>query len=273
VVERDRAQPEATETLDVYVARRLSPERIGTGRRMADAHSGLLRRVERGFGVPGHVMVAIWGLESNFGRVTGTYPTVAALATLAHDGRRTLFRNELFAALQILDTGHATVGDLKGSWAGAMGQPQFMPSSYLEHAVDFDGDGRIDIWASLDDVFGSMANYLKGAGWRAGERWGRQVSVPKPVGERIGAEVPMRTSGCRAVRDMTVARPLATWASLGVRLPGGGALPKADMSASLVRGGPRTYLVYRNYEALLGYNCSHAYALSVGLLADRIAAR
>jgi membrane-bound lytic murein transglycosylase B len=152
-----------------------------------------------------------------------------------------------------------------------MGQPQFMPTSFLRHAVDFDRDGRIDIWGTLADVFGSMANYLKSSGWQTGERWGREVRVSKAAIAKIDRSVPMRSRGCRSIREMTVARPLAEWTKLGVTAANGRALPKSDLSASLVRGQSRYFLVYRNYEALLAYNCSHAYALSVGLLADSIA--
>jgi membrane-bound lytic murein transglycosylase B len=216
-------------------------------------------------------MVAIWGVESNFGRFVGVRPIVTALATLAYDARRPgLFRNELFAALSIVDRGLVTLPDLKGSWAGAMGQPQFMPSSYLKYAVDFDGDGKADIWTSEADVFGSMANYLKMAGWTEGETWGREVRLTKAALGRIEKTVPMRPSGCRAVRDLTEARPLSSWKKLGVTLPGGKPLPASSTEASLVRGRVRHFLVYRNYHAILDYNCSNSYAVSIGVLADRI---
>jgi membrane-bound lytic murein transglycosylase B len=271
VVARDRAQPEQTQSLDRYVAQRISTRTIATARKMLAEHRGVLRKVEQTYGVPASLMVAIWGLESNFGRFTGSYPTIQALATLAYDNRRPLFRRELFEALQIVDQGVITAAELKGSWAGAMGQPQFMPSSYLRHAVDFDGDDRADIWTSHADVFGSMGNYLKNAGWREGERWGREVRVTRAAMARIDRGVPMRTSGCRAIRELTAARPLAEWKKLGVTLPGGGPLPTADMDASLVRGQQRHFLVYANYLAILDYNCSNSYAVSVGALADRIA--
>jgi peptidoglycan lytic transglycosylase B len=151
-----------------------------------------------------------------------------------------------------------------------MGQPQFMPSSFLKHAVDFDGDQQIDIWTSAPDVFGSMANYLRSAGWRDDERWGREVVISKTVMARVDRAVPMRTSGCRAVRELTAPRPLAEWAKLGVKLTGGRPLPSSTLTASLVRGRQRHFLVYRNYDAIIDYNCSNSYAISVGLLADRI---
>jgi membrane-bound lytic murein transglycosylase B len=272
VVSRDRSQPEAVLSLDEYLSRRLTSRTIATARDMATRHRGVLAEVEARYGVPRAMMVAIWGLESNFGRLTGTYPTIRALATLAYDNRRPRFRSELFDALTMVERG-AIPDDMKGSWAGAMGQPQFMPSSFLNRAVDFDGDGRIDIWSSLPDVFGSMANYLQQAGWTAGERWGREVRVTQPVLDRIDREVPMRSADCGALREMTEARPLPAWQALGVRLVSGAALPESTMPASLVRGVDRHFLVYRNYEAIVDYNCSNAYALSAGLLADQIGAR
>jgi membrane-bound lytic murein transglycosylase B len=270
VVARDRAQPEATLSLDQYAARRTGARTVAAGRAELRRHAGVLERVEASYGVSPAVVVAVWGLESNFGRFTGTYPTVKALATLAYDGRRPIFRRELFHALAILERGDVPLERLKGSWAGALGQPQFMPSSYLEHAVDFDADGRADIWASTPDVFGSMANYLRHAGWSSERRWGREVTIPRNARARIDRSVPMRREGCRAVRELSEPRPLTEWTALGVTLPGGGRLPSANVDASLVRGERRYFLAYPNYEALLSYNCSNAYAVSVGLLADKI---
>ncbi|HET9371799.1 MAG TPA: lytic murein transglycosylase [Vicinamibacterales bacterium] len=271
VVARDRAQPERVQSLDSYVRQWLTARTTTTAKAMRKQHASLLSKVAGKYGPPPPVLIAVWGLESNFGRFTGTYPTVAALATLAYDPRRSrLFRAELFEALTILDRGQISIDQMKGSWAGAMGQPQFMPSSYLKHAVDFDGDGRADIWSSSADVFGSIANYLKSAGWVDGERWGREVKVSRSALDRIDREVPMRSSGCGALRELTVPRPLAEWAKLGVRLPSGAALPRADMQASLIRGQSRHFLAYRNYLSILDYNCSNAYAVSVGLLSDRL---
>jgi membrane-bound lytic murein transglycosylase B len=271
VVARDRAQPEQVQSLDAYVRQRLAKRTVTTARTMFAKHRRVLEKIEAQYGVPSESLVAIWGIESNFGKFTGTRPTITALATLAFDPRRaTLFRAELFHALTILDQGSIAPEDLKGSWAGAMGQPQFMPSSYLKHAVDFDQDGRKDIWKTEGDVFASIANYLKNAGWVAGERWGREVRVSKAAIARIEQRVPMRATGCRAVREMTEARPLKDWAALGVVLANGRALPTADMDASLVRGVSQHFLVYRNYHALIDYNCSNAYAIAAGMLGDRV---
>ncbi len=274
VVERDRTQAEVTLTLDQYVARRVPPRAVRNARTMASTHRAELQRATARFGVPRSVIVAIWGLESNFGRFQGTRPTVAALATLAYDGRRTLFRDELFAALRIIDSGDVAPDALKGSWAGAMGQSQFMPSSYLKWAVDGDGDGRRDIWTSLPDVFASIASYLKEHGWVSDQRWGREVRLTDQVAARVAAAVPLRlTGGCQAERDMTEARPLAEWRKLGVTLRSGARLPASDLPASLVRVDTRSFLVYASYGSLLAYNCAHRYALSIGILADRIGNR
>jgi membrane-bound lytic murein transglycosylase B len=270
VIERDRTQAELTLTLEQYLARRLTRPMLRTAGRQAERHRTLLGRVSAAYGVPPSLIVAIWGLESNFGRFSGVRPTIATLATLAYDPRRAaFFREELFHALLILERGYIDLPSLKGSWAGAMGQTQFMPTSFIEHAVDFDGDGRRDIWHSEADVFGSIANYVKASGWVQGERWGREVLVGRKAAAAV-AELPRREGGCRATREMTAPLPLARWQALGVRLPGGRALPRADMDASLVQAGRRSFLVYRNYDAILTYNCAHAYGLSVGLLSDRI---
>jgi membrane-bound lytic murein transglycosylase B len=241
VVERDRGQAEAVLSIDTYVRRRLTASTIRKAQRMAETHRALLQKVGKAYGVQPRYLVAVWGLESNFGGFTGVRPTVQALATLAFDGRRgDLFRNELFDALRIVDKGHIDLDRLKGSWAGAMGQPQFMPSSYLRYAEDFDGDGRRDIWGNQGDVFASIANYLKAYGWDGDATWGREVKVPGKLAELV-ERAGSRGEGCRAERAL-----------------------------SLLDAGDRQFLVYGNYEAILGYNCANAYALSVALLGDRI---
>jgi membrane-bound lytic murein transglycosylase B len=271
VVERDRSQPEVVLTTDQYVARRLTRAFVRTAAERYKEHRKQLAPIAKQYGVASHVIVAIWGMESNFGRFTGTRPTVQALATLAWEGRRrAFFTTELINALQILDRGYIELDRMKGSWAGAMGQTQFMPSSYLAHAQDYDGDGRRDIWDTLPDVFASIANYMNAYGWKSDQIWGREVRVPKGGATRLAASVGFRQSGCRAERELTVAIPLAKWQSLGVRTASGGALPKVNRSASLLRAGSKNYLVYGNYDALLGYNCAHSYALAVGLLSDRL---
>jgi membrane-bound lytic murein transglycosylase B len=271
VLDRDRSQAETVLPLETYISRRLTPPVVTTGRQMVALHKSLLDDIADKYGVPPGVLVAVWGAESNFGRFSGVRPTVAALATLAWDPRRaTLFRRELFSALEILNRGDIQIENMRGSWAGAMGQPQFMPSSYLQYAEDFDGDGRRDIWHSSADIFASIANYLKGAGWTAGQRWGREVSVSKAAAGTIATRVERRAGSCQATRNMTVALPLGEWSRLGVRAVNGTALPTGPISAALVSGATRHFLVYSNYDALLSYNCAHAYAISVALLADRL---
>ncbi len=271
VIERDRAQAETVLSLEKYLSRRLTSRRITTGREMLGRNSELLESVAERYDVPPSIVVAIWGAESNYGQLTGIRPTIAALATLAWDPRRSaFFRGELFDALQILERGDIDLPAMKGSWAGAMGQVQFMPSSYLQFAEDFDGDGRKDIWSTRADVFASISNYLVAHGWSANEAWGREVKASPDVARRITNEIARRDGTCQATRDMTMALPLKQWRKLGVRSMSGQPLPATDTEASLVSGTTRHFLVYRNYDALLAYNCANSYALGVALLADRI---
>ena len=274
VIQRDRTQAEIVQTLDQYLKQRVTPRVVRTARDMHRAHAAVLQKASEKYGVPTGVLVAIWGLESNFGRFSGVRPTIATLATLAYDPRRSsLFRKELFDALTILDSGDVEPSALKGSWAGALGQPQFMPSSFLLYAVDFDADGRRDIWKSTPDVFASIANYLSAHGWEKGQTWGREVTIPESLVTRLPEVAPMQTSGCLARRQMTTPLPLKEWSKLGVRTVASRALPSVDIEASLVMGDKRHFLVYPNYQALLEYNCVNAYGLSVGLLGDRASAR
>src|SRR6185436_14427568 len=190
VVERDRSQPEVELTIDQYVSRRLTRSFVRTAADKQREHRADLAAIAKKYGVSTSVLVAIWGMESNFGRFTGTRPTVQALATLAWEGRRrAFFTTELINALQILDKGYIELDQMKGSWAGAMGQTQFMPSSYLAHAQDYDGDGRRDIWTTLPDVFASIANYMIAYGWRNDELWGREVKVPAGGATKLAASV------------------------------------------------------------------------------------
>src|SRR5258708_13464815 len=270
VVERDRTQAEIVQTLDKYLAQGLSKKVVKTAETMRQTHGDLLKQVSEKYGVPPGVLVAIWGLESNFGRFSGVRPTIATLATLAYDPRRSaMFRQELFDALKILDSGDVEPSAMRGSWAGALGQPQFMPSSFLLYAQDFDGDGKRDIWKSTPDVFASIANYLAAHGWKKDQPWGLEVRVPAVVLKNLPGTAPLQTEGCLARRQMTGPLPLATWKKLGVKTITGGPLPASDVDASVVSGVKRHFLVYPNYQAILDYNCVNAYGLSVGLLADR----
>ena len=271
VLERDRTQAETVLSLEAYIARHVKPAVVKTGRGMLATHEKSLNEVATRYGVPPSVIIAIWGMESNFGRFSGVRPTIAALATLAWDPRRSaFFRRELLDALEILDHGDITMAGMRGSWAGAMGQPQFMPSSYLKFAEDFDGDGRRDIWSTPTDVFASIGNYLKAHGWTMGEAWGREVAVSRTAAQRIAERVAIRDGTCQATRTMTVARPAKEWQELGVTLPGARPLPDAMPDGALVSGKTRRFLVFANYDALLAYNCAHSYAVSVAVMADAI---
>ncbi|MFM7347237.1 MAG: lytic transglycosylase domain-containing protein [Tagaea sp.] len=262
VLELDRAQPEVRLTFEEYLARVVNDLRVRNGRDRLAENREILDRVGQRFPVQPRFIMALWGIETNFGSNTGGFNIFAALATLAYDGRRAaFFREELFAALRIVDRGHAKAADMRGSWAGAMGQSQFMPSSYLAYAVDFDGNGHPDIWNSRPDVFASIANYLVRAGWRGQENWGRQASLPDGFDRSL-------------IDHNRVTKPLSEWQSLGVRLPGGAPLPVAnDLAASIVQPmgeGGRAFLVYNNFRSIMRWNRSVNFALSVGILADRI---
>lgn len=261
VIELDRAQPEFTLTFAEYFKNVAPLDRIRRGRRRLAENRKVLDSVSADYGVPPEIIVALWAIETDFGRLTGGFQVIPALATLAHDGRRSdYFRGELLSALRILDEGHITVAGMKGSWAGAMGQSQFMPSSFLNSAVDRNGDGRKDIWSTRADVFASAANLLRTNGWRRGQRWGRPVMLP-PVFD-LGIE------------GLEYKRTLEFWQAMGIRNRDGGDLPASDTLASLIMpDGPdgAVFLVYDNYRAIMQWNRSHYFALTAGYLADQIA--
>ena len=258
VLELDRNQPETTQSLEDYVATRVSQERIADGRLMLRRYPTWLGRIERRYRVQRRFIVALWGIESNYGRHTGKMPVIQALVTLAYDKRRgDYFRKELLDALHVLNAGSIPFSQMKGSWAGAMGPFQFMPSSYRHYAVDADDDGRIDVWSSVPDALASAANYLAKAGWQDDQTWGRAVKLPKTFDDSLaGLETKL---------------PLSQWQALGVRRSDGRALPRRDLQASLLlpdgQAGP-AYLVYSNFRALLRWNRSNAFAVAVGTLAD-----
>ncbi len=261
VIELDRRQPEFTLTFDQYIGRVVNQRRVRKGRARLAKHRNLLREVSAKYRVQPRFILALWGIETDFGRLKGGFPVVRALATLAYDGRRSAyFRKELFNALTIIDQGHITAKDMIGSWAGAMGQNQFMPSSFLRYAVDYDGDGRRDIWTSTGDVFASTANYLRRVGWRDDQTWGRMVRLPEGFDS--------------ALLGLEVKKGLADWQALGVRRFDGSDLPRRNLGASIVRPskdkGP-AFAVYGNYRAILKWNRAHFFATAVGRLADRIA--
>lgn len=264
VIERLDFQPEFRIPIWDYLAGLVDDERVADGHARLAEHGPTLAEVERRFGVDPATVVAVWGVESDYGRSRGRYPIVQALATLSCQGRRQpFFRGELFATLRIVQGGHLAPEQLVGSWAGAFGQTQFMPSTYERLAVDFDGDGRRDLVASIPDALASTANFLQRAGWRTGEPWGFEVRLPAgfdPSGE-----------------GRRVKRPLSTWTSRGVRRADGSALVRDGLGADTPAGllapaganGP-VFLVLRNFDAIYSYNAAESYGLAIAHLADRL---
>lgn len=255
------AQPEFTTPVWDYLAGLVDEERVSDGRAMLSEHADVLARVADRYGVDRETVVAVWGVESNFGRTFGKRPLLVSLATLACEGRRqAFFRGELIDALHIVQAGDVEVDKLVGSWAGAFGHTQFMPSTFRRMAVDFDGDGRRDLVGNVADALASTAHYLKRAGWKPGASWGHEVVVPADA--RLGAV------------GRSNRQPLGHWTAKGVRRADGGEfnLP-ADTSASLLvpsgRNGP-AFLVFRNFHAIYSYNASESYALAIALLSDRL---
>ena len=261
VLRLDRSQPEFTKTFEEYLAGTVSTARIALGRKLYAENAAILDKIGKTYKVQPRFIVAFWGIESDYGRLQGGFPVCQALATLAWDGRRSsFFRDELLNALSIIEEGHVTAQAMTGSWAGAMGQTQFMPSSFRRFAVDYDGDGRRDIWTTRKDVFASIANYLAQSGWRDDETWGRRVTLPKDFDP--------------ALISLDVRKSLFDWQALGVRRADGSALPAFNMQGSLVQptGGHQVFLVYNNYRTTLLWNRSTYFALAVGHLADAIGA-
>ncbi len=273
VIDNDRNQAEFKETFEEYLVKRVTPWRIDTGRARLRENRDLLARVGEQYGVDPRFIVAFWGMETNYGSFTGGTDVIRALVTLAYDPRRAAyFRRELLSALQILNEGHISHTDMKGSWAGAMGQSQFMPSSFLQYAQDFDGDGKRDIWNSKADVFASIAQYLKAAKWDDAQTWGREVTLPADYHARAERwRQPPQEYSCSVLRNHTMQLPLQQWREIGVRRADGSDLPTNNLVASIVLPDGedgRAFLTYGNFRAILRYNCANNYALSIGHLAD-----
>jgi len=263
VLELDQRQPEFTLTLGRYLKNAITEQRVEQGRELLARHGGLLQKVSREYGVQPRFLVAFWGLESNFGEFTGGFSVIAALATLAHDTRRSdFFRRELIHALRIIEDGHIGAAAMSGSWAGAMGQLQFMPSTFTGYAIDGNADGKNDIWHSLPDIFASAANYLRAVGWRGDETWGREVKLP--------ADFDWELAG------LGTQKTLGEWQALGVRRAEGGDLPVVGREGSILLPagyqGP-AFLVYKNFRTTMIWNRSTLYAIAVGHLADRLAGK
>ncbi|USD64515.1 lytic murein transglycosylase [Vibrio sp. SCSIO 43136] len=266
-VKADRNQPEKKLTLDEYIPRAVPDWKVKKARKLYDQHYTELKRIGDEYGVQPRFIVALWGVESNFGSLTGGYDVISALSTLAYDGRReAFFRKETMAALKILEQGHIKPDNMKGSWAGAMGQCQFMPSSFLAFAADGNGDGKKNIWQTKADVFASTANYLAKSGWDDKYTWGRQVKVPNGIDTNLQG------------RGADKAKTLSEWSKLGITRYNGQPLPQPseDINAWLIMPDStngRTYLIYNNYQVLMKWNRSFYFATAVSHLADRIVAR
>lgn len=259
-VSADRNQPEFTITLDTYIPRAVPDWKVRQGIQKYNEHRELLEEIGEKYGVQPRFIVALWGIETNYGGYTGNFRVISSLATMAYEGRREeFFKRQLMQALEIIDAGHIEPEQMRGSWAGAMGQTQFMPSSFLAYAVDYDQDGKIDIWNSYADVFASAANYLASVGWDNTKTWGRQVRLPDDFDVSIAGRMNKRS--------------LAEWQELGVRRFDGGDLPTRDIQAGLVipdDATGRVYLSYHNWDVLMNWNRSNYFVVVVGHLADRI---
>ena len=259
VLELDRHQPEFTLTFWSYMNKAVNDARINKGKMLLLKHKNLFDKVYKKYGVPPSFLVAFWGLESNYGQYTGTFPVVGALVTLAHDRRRPVFfREQLLAVLKLIDQGDIKF-DTKASWAGAMGNHQFIPTTYRDFAIDFDGDGKRDLWNTMPDIFASAANYLKEVGWDKYKTWGQEINLPKNFSYEL--------------TGLKVKKKLAEWSTLKVLQSNGKDLPSVDLEASIILPagyrGP-AFLVYKNYRTIMVWNRSILYALAVGYLADRL---
>ena len=253
-------QPEFTSTTSAYLAKAVTPIRIDTGQQMKGSEAALLSAIEKKYGVDRHILLGIWGMESNFGKDKGSMSVMRSLATLIYAGRKKQYaREQLIAAFKILKNGSRQPADFTGSWAAAMGHTQFIPTSYLAYAVDWTGDGKKDIWGSKEDALASTANYLAKAGWKSDRPWGWEVSLPAKFN--------------KALIGRSKWRPVSEWVKLGVTPASGGnfSAPQADAFVMIPQGidGP-AFLVTRNFLSIMDYNFSHSYALAVGHLADRI---
>jgi len=261
VIRADRSQPEFVDSFSDYLGRRVNDRRVATGRELLLRHSVLLEELTREHGVPGQYILAFWGLETNYGGYLGDVSVFDSLATLACDARRSgYFSSEFINALKLVDRGDVEPDAMIGSWAGAMGQTQFMPSNYLRYAVDGNGDGRVDLWNSEEDALASAANFLRNLDWRAGERWGREVLLPEGFDFGVAG---------RDRREM-----LGEWRRRGITDVRGAPVPAIDMKAALIvpsgQSGP-AFLIYDNFDVIMRWNRSEFFALTIGHLADRIA--
>lgn len=261
VVSLDRNQPEKRLTYIKYRNTRATSYRINLGRKEIQRYGNLLNRIGSQYGVSPCFITAIWGLETSYGRFMGKFPVIHSLATLSYNNRRSaFFRKQLFYALRIVNDGHVALKDYKGEWAGASGQPQFLPSSWYHYAIDYNGDGKKDIWKNMGDIFASIANYLKQNGWQRNQPWAINVVVPPGLS--------------KSQMNLKITKSVSAWRSMGVRAAKGYRLPTANLQASLVRpyGGP-DMMVFNNFKVIMLWNRSIYYAGTVGYSAESICRR
>lgn len=277
IVSNDRNQAEVVQTYAEYLDSRVSNWKKTIGIELMKEHQDLLQEIAREYGVQPRFIVSIWGMETNFGTFPIEEPVFSTLATLAYDTRRAdFYRAQFFAALKILDSGFPPYEKMKSSWAGAMGQSQFLPESYLRYAVDYNGDGKRDIWDTEADIFASIANYLSSLGWNDDETWGRRVLLPTKNEQEFLSEHPIDLSPdqrCGRYPSIGVWKDLQEWQALGVRRVDGSDLPSRSIPAALLPADPgdgEGFIIYRNFCTIMRFNPAFKYALSIGLLSDSI---
>ena len=265
VIELDRKQPEFTLTLEEYLSNTVTSGRMNKGKKHYEEYNDLLLKISNEFSVQPRFILALWGIETSFGKFTGSFNVIRSLSTLSHDlRRRDFFTDELINALTIIDQGHIEASEMMGSWAGAMGQNQFMPSSFLSYATDFNNDSQKDIWNTQSDVFASTANYLSSSGWNSNETWGREVKTIKKIDSEI-----ITTSA----KSIEISKKIPEWSNLGVVNLDGSKLPDVNIDAYLVYPegeDGRKFLVYENFKTIMKWNRSLFFGISVGKLSDMI---
>ena len=279
VIENDKCQPEFTLTFSEYIDKRISNLRVKNGINKYNKYNTLLQNIKQVYNVQPRFIISIWGLETAYGEITGNYPVIESLLTMSYDERRRkYFTKELYNSFKIIDEGHIDLENFKGSWAGAMGQNQFMPSSFLNYAQDFNNDGKKNIWTDVEDSLASIGRYLQGVGsnkWDPNYTWGREVIPPENIKELEKELFIKREKGCLAIKKLSKKIPLSKFREMNFRKLNGQKVDNLIIDSYLVRMGRkkndfRYFIVYNNYLNILSYNCSNYYALSVGLLSDKI---
>ena len=279
VIENDKCQPEFTLTFSEYIDKRISNLRVKNGINKYNKYNSLLQKIKKVYNVQPRFIISIWGLETAYGEITGNYPVIESLLTMSYDERRRrYFTKELYNSFKIIEEGHIDLENFKGSWAGAMGQNQFMPSSFLNYAQDFNNDGKKNIWTDIEDSLASIGRYLQGVGsnkWDPNYTWGREVIPPENIKELEKGLFIKREKGCLAIKKLSKKIPLSKFREMNFQKLNGQKVDNLGIDSYLVRMGReendfRYFIVYNNYLNILSYNCSNYYALSVGLLSDKI---